>query len=116
MAWEVEYADEFGNWWDSLTIAEQEAVAEKVRLLQEHGPVLPRPHSDVIVTSKHPNMKELRSTAGRAVLRILYAFDPRRTAVLLIGGDKSRRSDWYEKFVPIADEIFDKHLAHLKKK
>lgn len=116
MAWEVEYTDEFGTWWDPLTPEEQKEVAFKVRLLQEHGPVLPRPHSDVIVTSKHANMKELRGNVGRAVLRVLYAFDPRRTAILLIGGDKSGKAKWYEEVIPIADKLFDRHLASIKEK
>jgi hypothetical protein len=64
MAWEVEYTDEFEAWWNGLTEEEQIELDAKVRLLEPHGPVLPRPHSDVIVTSKHANMKELR---GRVI-------------------------------------------------
>lgn len=60
MAWEVEFTDEFERWWNSLGESEQEEISAKIELLQERGPVLPRPHSDVIVTSKHANMKELR--------------------------------------------------------
>jgi len=88
MAWEVEYTNEFEAWWNGLTEEEQIELDAKVRLLEQHGPVLPRPHSDVIVTSKHANMKELRGkvifSQHRAELRVLYAFDPRRTAILLI--------------------------------
>jgi hypothetical protein len=79
MAWEVEYTDEFEAWWVSLTEEEQIELDAKIRLLQQQGPVLPRPHSDVIVTSKHANMKELRgrivSPRHRAELRVLYAFE-----------------------------------------
>jgi hypothetical protein len=96
--WEVEFTDEFSAWWESLTMEEQEEISAKVELLEEHGPTLPRPHSDVIVTSKHSNMKELRGRVGEASLRVLYAFNPKRTAILLIGG-----------------EIFDKHLEELGK-
>ena len=60
-------------------------------------------------------MKELRGKAGESLLRVLYAFDPRRTAILLIGGDKSGNDDWYEEFVPTADRLFEEHLAALKK-
>ena len=60
MAWEVEFTNEFEAWWNGLTEEEQIELDAKVRLLEQHGPVLPRPHSDVIVTSKHANMKELR--------------------------------------------------------
>jgi hypothetical protein len=60
-------------------------------------------------------MKELRGKAGESVLRVLYAFDPQRTAILLIGGDKSGNEKWYEEFVPLADRRFDQHSAALKK-
>ena len=115
MEWEVEFTDEFGAWWNSLNIEEQEEVSAKVELLEEHGPTLPRPHSDVIVTSKHANMKELRGRAGESQLRILYAFNPKRTAILLIGGDKTGNPGWYDEFVPQADAMFDKHLEELAK-
>lgn len=115
MAWEVEYTDEFGQWWDTLSADEQVEINAKVILLQERGPVLPRPHSDVIVTSRHSNMKELRGSVGEAELRVLYAFDPKRSAILLVGGDKHGNKKWYEEFVPIADNLFDKHLEELEK-
>ena len=60
-------------------------------------------------------MKELRGRAGEAQLRVLYVFNPKRTAVLLIGGDKSGKPAWYDEFVPIADRIFDQHLEELRK-
>ncbi len=119
MAWEVEYTDEFGDWWNGLTSEEQIELAAKVRLLEQHGPVLPRPHSDAIATSKHANMKELRCRVvfphHRAALWVLYAFDPRRNAVLLIGGDKTGKPGWYEKYVPVADRLFDDHLKQIER-
>ena len=119
MAWEVEYTAEFEEWWNGLHEAEQEEINAKVILLEERGPVLPRPHSDVITTSRHPNMKELRGTVykGRRKhhLRVLYAFDPRRSAILLVGGDKTGDPEWYARYVPLADELFDRHLEQLKK-
>lgn len=115
MAWEVEYTDEFGQWWDTLSVDEQIEINAKILLLQERGPVLPRPHSDVIVTSKHSNMKELRGGVGEAQLRVLYAFDPKRSAILLIGGDKHGNKKWYDEFVPIADKLFDQHLEELRR-
>lgn len=118
-AWEVEYTDEFEAWWNKLTEAEQIELDAKVHLLEQFGPVLPRPHSDVIVTSKHPNMKELRgrvvSRHHRAELRVLYAFDPRRRAILLIGGDKTGNPGWYEQYVPVADRLFDEHLKQIER-
>jgi hypothetical protein len=74
---------------------------------------LPRPHSAVITTPRHANMKELRGKIEERQLRVLYAFDPRRAALLLIGGDKTGDPKWYEKFVPIADELFDRHLKQV---
>lgn len=116
MAWDVEYTDEFESWWKSLSEDEQVEISAKVELLQEHGPTLPRPHADVIVTSRHSNMKELRGNVESRHLRVLYAFDPRRTALLLIGGDKTGDPRWYEKFVPTADDLFDQHLKEVQHK
>jgi hypothetical protein len=75
----------------------------------------PVPTSDVISSSRHANMKELRGSVNEAELRVLYAFDPRRTAILLIGGDKNGNPKWYQQFVPIADDLFDLHLRELRK-
>jgi len=116
VAWEVEYTDEFETWWESLSEDEQVEISAKVELLEEHGPTLPRPHADVVTTSRHPNMKELRAKAHERYLRVLYAFDPRRRALPLIGGDKTNDPKWYAKFVPIADELFDQHLRELGRK
>jgi hypothetical protein len=115
MEWPVEYTDEFEAWWNTLTPEEQDVIDAKVELLEKHGPALPRPHSDGIVTSKHSNMKELRGKSGEALLRVLYAFDPRRTAILLIGGDKFGNPKWYQAFVPVADRLFDQHLKAITK-
>lgn len=112
--WQVEYTDDFESWWESLTEAEQEDVAAKVILLQRLGPALPRPYADVVRFSRHPNMKELRIQHAGRPYRVLYAFDPRRCAILLIGGDKTGNDRWYEIFVPRADRLYDKHLANLR--
>lgn len=114
MAWEVEYTDEFAEWWDTLTAKDQERIDPGVLLLQEHGPALGRPWVDTIKTSRHANMKELRSRGGH--IRILFAFDPRRAAILLIGGDKRDRwTDWYRQMAPLADDLYDDHLAMLQR-
>lgn len=116
MAWEVEFTGLFETWWNSLSEDEQVEISAKAELLQERGPTLPRPHADVISTSRHANMKELRGRVEERHLRVLYAFDPRRTALLLLGGDKTGDPNWYEKFVPIADDLFDQHLRQLERK
>ena len=115
MAWEVEFTDEFRQWWDSLTQGEQDDVAFSVGLLLEFGPALGFPHSSKVTTSRYPQMRELRTQSGGRPLRTLYAFNPLRTAVLLIGGDKSGDGRWYNKFVPIADHLFEEHLKELRK-
>jgi hypothetical protein len=115
MAWDVEFTDEFGDWWSLLTDEEQDDVAHAIRVLQENGPMLGRPHVDSIKSSKHHNMKELRIQHKGDPYRVLFVFDPRRTAVLLIGGSKVGNEFWYEENVPKADKIYDNYLAELGK-
>lgn len=113
--WEIEYTDEFGHWWDQLDEAEQESVAASVELLRRLGPSLPRPHADTLKGSRHANMKELRTQHHGRPLRTLFAFDPRRSAILLIGGDKSGKVRFYERMIPRADDLYDSHLETLRK-
>lgn len=115
MSWEVEFTDEFEAWWNSLREAEQEAVAVGVELLRVLGPGLPRPHADTVKGSRHSNMKELRTQCLGRPLRTLFAFDPRRCAILLIGGDKTGDERFYEKMIPTADRLYDDHLAQLRR-
>jgi len=110
MKWPVEYTDEFGAWWDSLNEGEQESVDASVRLLEGLGPGLPYPYSSSIQESRHGNMRELRIQHKGKPYRVLYAFDPRRMALLLLGGKKTGGIRWYRRHVPIADRIFDEHL------
>jgi len=113
MEWEVEYTDEFGTWWETLSEKEQTAVAVTVGLLERMGPALPFPHSSAVHGSRHGHMRELRTQCGGRPLRTLYVFDPRRVAVLLIGGDKTGHDRWYEVFVPIADRVYDEYLKEI---
>jgi hypothetical protein len=83
--------------------------------LEEKGPTLPFPHSSGINGSKFGEMRELRIQYKGDPYRVLYAFDPRRTAILLIGGNKTGDDRWYDKFVPIADKLYQVHLAEIKK-
>jgi hypothetical protein len=114
MEWEVEFTDEFSNWWDGLSEDEQVDVNAKVILLQKIGPSLPRPHADLIHSSRHRNMKELRIQHSGRPYRVLFAFDSRRCAILLIGVDKTGNDRWYDGFVPMADAPYDQHLETLK--
>lgn len=114
MAWEVEYTDEFGVWWDGLVEEEQDDVAAAVRFLEEHGPALGRPFVDTIHGSRHANLKELRPQSSH--IRVLFAFDPRRMAILLIGGGKTHRwNEWYSRMIPIADQLSDEHIETLRR-
>lgn len=113
--WEVEYTDELEAWWNLLSEAEQVSIDISVRLLEEKGPALGFPHSSGINGSKHEHMRELRIQHEGRPYRVLYAFDPRRCAILLIGGDKTGNKRWYDIHVLIADKLYDKHLEDLGK-
>ena len=114
MSWIVEYTDEFGAWWQGLTEAEQVSVAASVTLLEERGPQLGHPHSSLVHGTKVGHMRELRTQHAGRPLRTLYAFDPRRHAILLIGGDKTGNGRWYEVFVQKADILYETHLQELR--
>jgi hypothetical protein len=115
MAWNVEYTVEFRDWWDSLKVAEQESVFASVELLRRDGPTLGRPHADRLKGSKHSNMKELRTQHQGRPYRTFFAFDPRRTAILLVAGDKTGDDRFYDRLIPKADTLFDEYLREIKK-
>ncbi len=115
MPWEVEYTDEFGQWWRQLSNGQQDAVADRVELPVEHGPSLPYPYSSDIGSSRHGVMRELRAQVGGRPVRFFCAFDPRRTSILLIGGDKTGNDRFYQEHVPLADDLHDEHLEELRK-
>ncbi len=113
--WDVEYTDELGQWWAGLSEAEQVSIDSSVRLLEEKGPNLGFPHSSGIEGSRHAHMRELRVQHEGRPYRLLYAFDPRRSAILLLGGDKTGDDRWYDVQVPIADKLYDTHMETLRK-
>jgi hypothetical protein len=115
VAWEVEGTDEFGSWFEALSDGEQVSVGRVVELLVDHGPALPFPYSSGIGTSRHRHMRELRIQHEGRPYRVLYAFDPRRAAILLLGGDKTGDDRWYQEHVPIADALYDDYLLQLKR-
>ena len=86
-----------------------------VGLLQARGPSLTFPYSSGIQGSRHGRMRELRAQSGGKPLRVFYAFDPRRMAILLIGGDKTGDGSFYQRYIPIADNLYDQHLADLQR-
>lgn len=95
----------------------QDELLAHAKLLQEFGPNLGRPAVDTLKGSRHANMKELRFAWEKAVWRIAFAFDPRRGAILLAGGDKGgvKERRFYKRLVATADRRFDEHLAALKR-
>lgn len=113
MNWNVEYTDEFGQWWSTLNEDQQDSVAVVVTLLEHKGPSRPYPYSSSVTGSRHTHMRELRIQHKGDPFRILYAFDPRRTAILLIGGNKTGNNRWYDEHIPIADKLYDDHLRLL---
>jgi len=114
MAWDIEYTDEFESWWEVLTAEAQIDVDTVVGLLEECGPNLPFPYSSGVNGSKHSHMRELRIQHQGRPLRVLYAFDPSRAAILLVGGDKTGNNRWYKTHVPIADRLYDEYLVETK--
>ncbi len=114
MAYEVEASDEFKDWYEPLSEAEQNSIERVVLMLAEAGPALGFPYSAGIQSSKFSHMRELRIQHDGRPYRVLYALDPNRAALLLLGGDKTGDSRWYEKMVPKADAIYEEHLKALE--
>jgi hypothetical protein len=98
-----------------LSEGQQDDLAHSVRHLIEFGPALGFPHSSKVTSSRYPQMRELRTQSAGKPLRTLYAFNPLRCAILLVGGEKTGDDRWYEKFVPVADRIFERHLRDIQK-
>jgi hypothetical protein len=114
MSWNVEYTDSFGEWWAALGESEQESVAASVTLLEVYGPELSHPYSSQIRGSRLGRLRELRIQHQGQPYRVLYAFDPTRTAILLLGGIKTGQDRWYEQNIPRAEALYREHLAQLK--
>ncbi len=117
MAWEYETSGEFEVWFKGLNRAEKIEVIGLPESVAMLGPRLGRPHADTLKGSRHANMKELRGKTDRSVLRIAFAFDPRRVARILCGGDKAGVSEktFYKKLIAKADNLFQEHLNQLEK-
>ena len=112
-SWTVEYTDEFEAWWLELAESVQDDIDRVVSLLEEHGPTLGWPYSSDIRGASIA-LRELRVQSGGRPVRVLYAFDPARAALLLLGGDKTGNERWYAENVPRAERIFAGHLKEIK--
>ena len=115
MPWNVEFTDEFGRWYESQVDIVQDDIDRAVGLLEARGPQLPFPHSSGIERSRHPHMRELRVQSGGSPYRVFYAFDPRRTAILLVGGNKAGDDRFYDAMIPIADRLYDEYLVEIRR-
>ena len=115
MACDIEATDEFGVWYHALSPSEQDDVLAYVELLEVHDVRLGFPHSSGIKGSRHAHMRELRVQSGGSPIRIFYAFNPIRNAILLTAGDKTGDNRFYKKMIPIADKLYDVHLEELRK-
>ncbi|HEY0308930.1 MAG TPA: type II toxin-antitoxin system RelE/ParE family toxin [Acidobacteriaceae bacterium] len=112
MAIEVLVTAEFKGWWEGLSEEEQTSVAIVIELLEDFGVTLKFPHSSSITTSQ--KLRELRIQHAGQPYRVLYAFDPQRNAVLLLGGNKTGDDRWYEKNVTKAEKIFAAYLEETR--
>ena len=113
MLWEVETSDEFRDWYLGLDDEECASVNVAVDLLERTGPALGRPWADTLAGSRIPNLKELRVQHRGKPYRILFAFDPLRSAYLILGGDKTGDPHWYEKAIHQAETIYALHLREM---
>ena len=114
MPWDVDVSL-VEEWILGLDQESYEQLIAALELLEERGPVLGRPLVDSVKGSRHKNMKELRpGSRGRSELRVLFAFDPLRHAILLVAGDKAGAwKTWYRVNIPLADDLLDRHLVRL---
>jgi hypothetical protein len=112
MRWRAERTKEFNEWWETLSIPERRRIVISVEVLKEEGPGVGRPYVDSVKGSRYLNMKELRASP---TIRVFFAFDPRRTAMLLIGGNKAGKTKrFYRQMISKADQIYDAHLRRIK--
>ena len=110
--WEIRATDEFFAWFDTIDNVSQALVADAIDRPADAGPQLGRPLVDRIEGSQVHNMKELRpASSGRSEIRVLFVFDPWRSAILLVGGDKSGNwKAWYRTAIPEAEQLFESYV------
>lgn len=120
-AWKVLLSDGVREWLTKLAVDGEETarlIRAAIRVLADDGPALGRPLVDSVKGSRIKNLKELRpGSSGRSEIRILFVFDPRRNAVLLVAGDKSTDwKGWYKTAVKQAEEIYENYLEATSKR
>lgn len=107
--------NEFSGWLDGQEEDLQDEALSYLEMLKDRGPLLSRPYADTLKGSKIANLKELRFSYKGAPIRILFAFDPRKQGVIILGGDKTGDKRWYEKNIPIAEKLYAAHLENQSK-
>ena len=112
--WRVGFVREFQDWFDDQTPGVQDAILALLIVLRERGPQLGRPYVDTVYGSVFSNMKELRVQHQGDPYRCLFAFDPDRAAILLVGGNKRGNKRWYQVNVPLADGRFRAYLESVE--
>jgi hypothetical protein len=112
--WRIELLREFERWLATLPHDTQAAIGHDLDLLAAHGPGLARPYADTVHGSRFGNMKELRTMHAGRHYRTFFAFDPRRRAIVLVGGDKTGDARFYARMIAEADPLFARHLARLE--
>jgi hypothetical protein len=114
MNWHIQEHEQYTEWFEDQEEDLQDEILAVVGLLNREGPMLSRPYADTLEASQHSNMKELRVQYRGEPWRILFAFDPKRSAILLLGGNKTGSARWYKENIPIADKRFTEHLKRLQ--
>ena len=115
MEWEILMTGQVEEFLDQLYVLDRDShrlVNQAILVLERNGPAEGRPLVDSITASRLSNLKELRPpSAGRTEIRILFVFDPWRSAVLLVAGDKSGQwARWYREAIPEAEQLYDTYL------
>lgn len=117
MQWRVEFIAIFAREFQKLPEVVQDNILAKSLVLQQFGPQLGRPHVDTLTGSRYSNIKELRLEVDSESWRVAFAFDSKRTAILLVAGNKTGKNQkrFYKRLIRIADTRLNEHLERLTK-
>jgi len=109
--WLIATTDRFDDWLSVQNDTDRASVLAAMMVLEDKGPGLARPYADTVHGSRFSNMKELRVQSRGDPIRVLFAFDPSRTGILLCAGNKvGNDKRFYDEMIPIADHEFSEYL------
>lgn len=114
MEWTILLDEAFERWLLEQVMTVRVSIASHIGLLAKFGPMLGRPQVDTLQGSSLPNLKELRVQIQGDSWRVLFAFDPKRRAIVLVGGNKRGDKRWYKKNIPIAEERYQRHVERME--